>query len=312
MSDNQVTAKRVEDALRAVTTWKTECESSWASERQQVEHEIDSLTQAVDNLTKQIEALGIVKAEVTAKSESLGDQVIARSYAAIFEVLNQQSQAILDRSGKVAEAETARSGALEAAAQDPAVAPLIQEYKQYQNQVEPTLSSLPESYRDVLVKHNEQILGQLRSHLGHALTGPIQLDASEIAVDVVYSVDSPADESGLVMLVLPVAGSVRAQWGQPNQALHVWLAVRALEGLYIALKSEGKDSAMAMLGGHQGQLVVEVEVDLSAPQLFAQKLHDALASAFANAPELTAARVTASPQFVDLDYLLPPEEDGDR
>src|SRR5690606_11645553 len=126
------------------------------------------------------------------------------AHEAIFAALERQAEQVVERAARVAEAESARAAALEEVMKDSTSAPLLEEFEQFRDHVEPTLSALPESYRSALLQHHEQVVARLREHIARAGGGPVVLEAEVVGLDLVYAVDAPDGPAELLMVVLPL------------------------------------------------------------------------------------------------------------
>lgn len=297
-------------ALESVSRWRIDTEARHKAELEEVDQEVQSLEQSIQNLQQQLEALQKFRGELVERSTRIDEEETQRTYAAIFGALGHQVEDLQARAAKVAEAEAAGAAALADAMKDSATAPLLKEYEQFKTQIEPTLSSLPESYRSVILQHHEGVVAKLREHLAQAGTAPVQVEGDPVSVDLVFAVDAPEGAVELVMLVLPVQEETYTGWHARGEDLQTWFAARVVQALYQAAATLGQPAAQAMFGGHQGLLAIEMEIGGGNPEEVAETLEAAFAAAVA-APELQAAGVTVQPRRVSVDHLLPPEEDED-
>lgn len=293
-------------ALQEVGRWRTEELARHQAELSEVDQEVSSLQAAVANLQQQLEALSRFRGELVGKGGKVDAQVTERSYSAVFASLQGQAGALAERTGLVRQAEGDRRAAIAAAMNDSAISALLQEYSQFKT-VEPTLAALPESYRTAIVAHNSTVRERLKSALGNLNRGPVEVDAAEHTVEVVYAVDAPEGNPELLVVVLPLPEEVHSDWANRNEDLQTWVAARVVQAVYQACRLAGLPAAQALYGGHQEMLAVEVDVvgaRADLPDLLARTLGQVLS----DAPELAAAKVRVVGQPVAIDYLLPPEE----
>jgi len=311
MGTSNGTWRSVADALGEVSSWRSESEAGHRKKIDEAEQEIESLKAAVANLQQQLEALDKYRDGLVADTDQFAADEVAKSYEAIFSTLAEQSKGAVARAAQVAESERARADALSEALGSSEVAPLLAEYEQFKSTVEPTLAALPDSYRSVILEHHQKIEVRLREHLASVASGPVEVDAEPLDLDVVVAVDAPEGAAELLMMVLPVDEAVHANWVEREDDLQTRLAARAVQGLYTACHAMGMDGVQAMFGGHQGLLAVELEVpEVDADELQA-KLDQALGDCLSQAPELVEAKVGAKACYVSVDHLLPPEDDDE-
>ena len=295
------------DALAEVLKWEADEQTRQNAELVEVDQEVQSLQTAVANLQQQLEALSKFRGELVAKSEALPDEIVQRSYQAIFAALTAQAELVAQRTAQVNVAEQAKAAAVEAAMGSGEIAALLDEYKQFKTAVEPTLAALPESYRSVMMKHHNDLAEQLKAHVQTAMEGPIDLDVDDLPVEVAFAVDAPEGKPELLIIVIPVSEEVTAEWSTRPQDLQTMICARVMQALYETVKGSGPAGVEAVTGGHRGMLAVEVDL-LGAADDFAQKLIAAIAEVDKNATELNAAGVSLEARQVVIDYLLPPED----
>lgn len=304
------TVRTVADALGDVERWKADEQARHAAELVEVDQEIGNLTTAIGNLQQQLEALRKFKEELQGKQQALGGQEIARAHESLFKALQAQSQALVEREAIVAERDKARRADLEASLSGTEIGPLLEEYKQFKTTVEPTLGALPESYRSVILQHHRTLAARLESHVRKAISEPVQVEAAPLEVELVFAVDAPEGKPELLILVLPVTDQVQSGWVDREDSLQLWLAARVVQGVYEAAAKTGFVAAQAMSGGHLGLLALEL--DLSAAlngAAFVDAVQAVISERLAGAPELAGARVAVRARKVDVDYVLPPEDD---
>jgi len=295
--------------METVAKWRAEQESKVQTEIAEVDQEIGSLTTAISNLQQQMEGLAKFRGELLAKQSSVGDGEGAQIYGGIFGALTSQAATLAERGATVLAAENARRATIAAAISDPETKALMDEYEQFKTTVEPTLAGLPASYRGVIEQHHVGVTEKLKARLADADTGPASVEGDSITIDVVFGVDAPEGQAEIIMVVLPVADSVKMDWSNRQDDLQTALAARAMQAVYQACKSIGFPTAQAMYGGHQGLLAVELELPGGDPGPIQSALQTALDQILGDAPELNAAKVQAKGHYSLVDNLLPPEED---
>ncbi|MBT3221321.1 MAG: hypothetical protein HN348_19740 [Proteobacteria bacterium] len=303
---NQPTS--VEVALRDVRVWKTEQARRQSAELAEVDQEVENLKTAVDNLKQQLAALGKFRSELVGKSATLDAKEIERSYSSVFETLSLQRQALEVRGAELLAA--ADEVSAHAAAAHAGIAALLAEYEQFKREVEPSITTLPESYRQVLLDHHESVLAQLQEHLESVVT-ITELDSPVLRIDVVYSVDAPDGEPDLLIMVLPVAEEAYSEWASREEDLQTWLAVRVVQAVFEACREAKLPGVQAIFGGHQGLLAVEAELD-GADSSVAATIARNMARILGSAPELKGARLEVVGCPGPIDFLLPEEDNDDE
>jgi hypothetical protein len=306
------TARTVAAALAEVTRWRADEEARAKAEKVEVEQEIRNLQTAIQNLQSQLDALHKFGAELDAKKAVLTGQELERGHAAVLAALQGQAKQVGLRDQEVGRAIGAREAALSERMRQPDLAATTEEYRQFKATVEPTLGALPESYRKVILGHHETVVARLREQLVQADAAPLTMAGEPVEAEVVWAVDAPEGAPELLVCILPASEQTHSHWSDQDEGVQLWLAARTVQALYEAGAATGFDRLNAMAGGHEGLLVIECDVtgaDTKFVDAFATRLSELLASA----PELSGAKVKASPVRVEMDVLLPPqgEEDGD-
>ncbi len=310
MESTTGTPPTVAGGLEEVAQWRAGAQTKQQTELAEVDKEVESLQQAVNNLQQQLQALARFREELLQKAGLIDQEETQRSYEAIFGALTQQSALLTERAQLVGEAEAARQAAMsDLLKQNDDIAALLSEYEQFKSKVEPTLAALPDSYRSVIEAHHATVVARLREHIGVAGSGPAELEAEGLDVDVVYAIDAPDGQAELLMLVLPVQDVVHTGWLQREDDLQLRLAARVVQGLYTACHAQGMAGVQAMAGGHQGLLALEMELPEGISRdAMAHSLAESFASTTEGVAELEAARVNVRVVPVSVDHLLPPED----
>jgi hypothetical protein len=302
----QSPAKTVGEALEAVESWRSEEDARRIGELGEVAQEIQSLEAAMENLRQQLEALHTFQTELEAKGSEIAAQVDQRTYQGIFEVLQMQAAAVEQREREGLEAAKARSERLPELIAERGLADVLKEYEQFKTAVEPTLKHLPESYKAAMLDVHHSQEAKLRAAIAE-LGGAPDLPADELAIDLVYAIDAPEGAPELLVVVVPVADSVQSGWVDREGGLQTMLAARVAEAIYRAAADAAFMGAQALSGGHLGLLAVELEL-VGADASLADNIRSRIASV-PDAPELKAAKVSLTVREIDMDHLLPPEDE---
>lgn len=301
----------VAHALDAVNRWKSEEESRFNSELAEVDQEVASLRTAIENLNQQLEALGRFRGDLLGKVEGLATEVGKKSYDAVFAVLAGQLDAIGGRSAELAEVEAQDDASVLATLSDPGLNNLIAEYEQFRTVVEPTLQTMPPTYRAAMEKLRDTQRDQLAERLGALESAPPASSGAAVDLEVLVAVDAPDGAAEVLMLVVPVSEEVYSGWEDRAEDLQTRIAARVLQGVYKAGASLGQPALQAVFGGHQGVLALEVELAGGEPDRVAETVRGHVEAALKAGAEIGAARVIPRVSIVDVDHLLPPEEAAD-
>ncbi|MFT6161040.1 MAG: hypothetical protein ACJAZO_002940 [Myxococcota bacterium] len=300
--------RSVADALAGVAQWRTDEEARHGTELAEVDQEVASLQTGIENLKQQLEALGRFRTELLGKVDSIEEEVAGRNYNAVFDVLGDQLVGLSSRAGGLLQKERVRDAQLAETLDDPVVANLLAEYQQFKEVVEPTLASIPATYRTVMEETGRKQRQDLESRLAHVGTEPIEYEGEPLPLDVLVAVDAPDGQSEVLMLVMPVADAVHGDWRSRDEDLQTRLAACIMQGAFATAAEMGLGGNQAVFGGHRGQLAVELELAGGDPAAIAESFRSSIQETLAASPELIAAKVAATVRVIEVDHLLPPEE----
>jgi hypothetical protein len=299
----------ISDVVAEVTQWKADEETRQNAEVVEVDQEVENLRSALTNLQQQLEALAKFREELVQKQTQLASEETRRAYDAIFAALSNKKGRVAQHAEKVSAAHAARAAAIEEAMSADDVAPLVEEFEQFKTAVEPTLDSLPESYRSVMLEHHKSLSEKVQAHRDAAMAIPLELEVEPMSVDVAFAVDSPDGKPELLIAVLPVSEEASAEEQAEGEGdLQSWISNRVVQAIYETIHKFGPSGAEVVSGGHQGLLAIEVDL-LGGPHDFSEKLLVELRAVSAGASELQAASVSLVGCEVSADFILPPEED---
>lgn len=287
-------------ALQAVEAQRASAQAEAEARLAEFDAEISRLQRNIENLQAQIATLREARAQ--AHDQAQADPAWqAEASRRIFGALRAQAGALAERTVAWVEATRALEARRAEALRSSEAAPLLEEYEQFRRDVEPTLASLPASYRSVLQAHHDQIKARLQVHLD-AVGGHPEVDAPPLRLDVVF-----ASDDDIVMLLTPVAEEVHGRWNERDADLQTRVAATVVEGLYTALRGTAAEAAEAAFGGHEGLLAMEVELD---PPLsgVGERLRAAVIQAFDAAADIAGSRVELNLVEVPVDLLLPDDE----
>lgn len=303
--------RSVAEALAEVAQWRTDEEARHGTELAEVDQEVASLQTGIENLKQQLEALGRFRTELLGKVDSIEQEVAGRNYNAVFEVLGGQLTTLDSRSSELLQQERVRDAQLAETLDDPAVVNLLTEYKQFKETVEPTLASIPPTYRAAMEETGRKQREELERRLADVGTEPIEHSGDALALDVLVAVDAPDGQAEVLMLVMPVSDAVHADWKSRSEDLQTRLAARIMQGVFATAGEMGLGGNQGVFGGHKGQLAVELELAGGDPVAIAESFRASIQETLAAAPELVAAKVAPTVRVIEVDHLLPPEAPAD-
>lgn len=292
-------------ALEQVTAWKTAQLDENQTKIREVDAELEKIRSTLANLQEQLTSLETVRAQLEAVD--LRDAATKRAYNAIFEAMAAIQAPVGERVAATSAARDAQRQAVFSALETGELSPLVEEYKQFKEQVQPTLAALPESYRAAISQHHESVSEKIRDHLTAQLAAPPAVDGDPLAIEMVYGIDAPEGRPEVLICVLPIPDVTFTEWATREADLATHIGARVAQALYETTKRTGPAGAQAIRGGHQGLLAMEVDLE-GASEDFPKVFADTLGVVLGSAPELAAAKVQLTARQVDFDYLLPPEE----
>lgn len=295
----------VGQALEQVVSWKQAQLDENQTKIGEVDAELEKIRATLANLQEQLTSLETVRGQLEAVD--LSESLVRRSYNAIFEALASQKTPLEARSAAALAAETTRRESVFAELEKGDLAPLVEEFKQFKEKVEPTLAALPESYRAAISQHHIGVCEKISAHLAANVGTPVAVDGDPLTLEMVYAIDAPDGKPEVLICVLPLPDASFTEWSERPTDLTTQLGARVAQAIYETTKRTGPNGAQAICGGHQGLLAMEVDLE-GASNDFEKIFEDTLAVVFKSAPELTAAKVTLNAKLVDFDFLLPPEE----
>jgi hypothetical protein len=272
-----------------------------APRRAELERQRDILRTAIADLSGRLEA---VERELSVPEPEPPPP-------SVVDTLTTYAAALAERAAVAASAASAARDRLRSSlAADPRTSGLLAEYEQFETAMRPALANLPEGYRSALLAHHETVTRQLSARVAAAARAPVPLDAEPLLIEVVYAIDAPDGPPELLVAVVPVHEGVAQGDGDKPEGLCTWVAARVVQGLYEALAASGLPGAEVASGGHQGLLALEVDVQGASDDL-PTLVEERLSVALSGAGEVSAARVEVALRRIDIDTLIPPEEDGD-
>jgi hypothetical protein len=305
--DGNDQVQSVTDALDAIERWAEDERAKMSSEIAEVDNEMAQLDAAILNLKQQHEALARLREDIVEKSG--GSAAIAEKYyESIFTALVSQAHAANRRAELVQAAEAGQKAALALAMNTPEIAALQAECEQFRSTIEPTLDSLPESYRGVLMSHHATVEAKLAEHMAKLEVGPVEVEGDILSLNLVYAVDPSVGEPEILTVVFPVEETVYVEWEDRPETILTRLATSVVQAIYQVCQDGGLSEPEGAFGGHQGLLAMEVDV-LGASDGVVERLAEAVATSVGIDPGFSGAKIRLDAIRVEMDHLLPREED---
>lgn len=304
------TVRSVADALEDAARWRADEDSRHKAQMVEVEQQLVELRQAIAGLQDKLDALVQFRDGLAEKaSTSTGE--IQRAHDGLFAALEEQCDALEARTAELRRAEAKRLEMLETVLESSDLAGQLQEYRQFKATVEPTLASMPESFRSVVLAHRDKVASALEARVAELMADPVHAQGEKLSLEVAYAVDAPDDQPELVVVVTPISASTHEGWRDREEDLQTRLAARVVQAVYEACHEVGLETVQVAGGGHRGLLAIEADV-VGAPARLAEVLGERLNKAFRGALELTAGKVQVTPRQVDADHVFGPMEEDDE
>lgn len=300
--------RSVADALSEVERMREQALTQHKAQLTAFDEEVERLQASIDNLQAQLEAVKASRAQADAAFQERGGGSHAEAYHLIFAALRRQSSMLAERNMAWTEAQRARDAKLAEALAAEGLEQALQDYQAIERNPE-TLNALPASYRDAAVAAHEANGQRLRARLAELIVEP-SVDAPDLSADVVLAVDGDP-EGGVAMVVVPVPEEVHGAWESRDADLLTEIAGRVVQGLYTSIRGTSFEAAQAAFGGHQGLLALEIELPPGAADGFGERLQAALQQVCSDAESLAGAKVTLGFSRVEVDRLLPPEDESE-
>jgi hypothetical protein len=291
--------------LGKVRAWRDQSADEHKRQLLEVDGEIVKIKQAVEELQRQLTALDGFREELASQRAELEREHAQRAHDEMFRLLQKQAKALASRATDAQNAAKTRESVIEACIQQSDMGKVLEEHAQFRSGL-PQLQQLPASYRDALVAHHTAQAGRIKTFVQQADPGPPQLDAPELCLDVIYTVDAVEDEPALISIVMPIVEAAHTEWRDRDEDLQLQMAARVVQAVYTAAHELGMTRSHAMYGGHRGLLAVELELGGDHGTSLGPRLERALTDILGQAPELGLVSVTPRVQHVPVDYLLPP------
>lgn len=291
------------DVLQDVTAWRSDADAQHQAKLAEVDDELAKLRAAMEDIQRQLTALGDFRGSLEDRSAALRDEQARRAHEGIFAALRTHADALAVRAREAVACDDGRKAEIRRRIDASPLRDALAEFTQFHANVA-SLATLPASYRDALLLHHGAQEASVRAFIEQNDPGPTPLASAPLAVDVVITIDASDGQPELVSVVLPLGEDLLHGWRDASDTLSVHLACKVIEGLYRHAHAKGITRAHALSGGHRGLMAVELELG-AADASTGDEVTAAIERALGSSALLRAAQVQVRVHRVPTDYLMP-------
>lgn len=302
----------IDEAMKRVAKESRDAAGERSYRVSRIENEVEALRRAQTNIDAQIGALELHRQELL--RQQTADQGVIREQGqrAIFEALLGQQVVLQERAKTASLLSEERQQVILEEWKSSTLAGEYEEYRQFKEEIEPVLNTLPASYRSVVIRHHQEVTGRLREQYSRQISRPVEVPGERLGFDIVMSLDVYESNRAALIIVLPVGGAWASEWEHRDEDLECSLAYRVIQGVFTAVKGSAMQAGQLVVGQHLGLMVLEVDLVLSeVPDELGQRFTWAIEAAIESAGELRGSHVTGKVTFVDVDTLLPDTPDSE-
>ncbi|MCP4919874.1 MAG: hypothetical protein GY913_23475 [Proteobacteria bacterium] len=308
---SEAVAPRLIASLEEITHWREGAEKEARQQLEEVDVEEARLKKAIEDLQTQIVGLDTLRGEVRARVDELDDQEIAKSYQAVVDSLDADSELLDGRSALVAERRAELRDKAEKLLADPELASAIDEFERFR-EMETGLSSLPASYRKAILDHHQAVKRRLTLVFETLEGAPEPLDAPTAGIAIVASVDPSEGPPESLVMVLPVDAGLYDNWADAGESVSATLAYRMVAAAATLAERAGVPGAPIAYRSFEGKLTIQVWFGDSDPEGDLKELAAGILDEVRfSATELSTAATELYTLWLPPDVLNPPEEEDD-
>lgn len=257
---NQATVPNVPQlvvSLEMVKLWREETEAELNRQVKEIDEEEERLNASIAELQRQLKAVSALREETQARFSDLNEDQIARTRDAVLSGLKAEGPLLEERAALWRAAVSDQEAALDRLLQDPTVAGLVEEYKQFA-EIEPTLEMLPAGYRKALLSHHEEVKAQLKPFIEAAQSAPPVLSVEESGFTLIASLDPEEGTPEALAVIVPVPFETWSRWSERAEDLHALIGYRVVGALGTMLAEIGASEAPLQYAPYEGKLAVQV------------------------------------------------------
>ena len=309
---SEAVAPRLIASLEEITRWREDAEAQARQQLEEVDAEEQRLNRAIEDLQSQIAGLEALRGEVRGRVDALDSQEIARSYQAVVDSLDADTDLLDMRSSLVDEVRAAQRAKAEELLADPELASAIDEFERFR-EMESGLSSLPASYRKAILDHHQAVKRRLTPVFETLEGAPEPLDQPTAGIAIIASVDPSDGPPESLVLVLPVDAGIYDSWGEAQDSVSATLAFRMVAAAATLAERAGVPGAPIAYRSFEGKLTIQVWFGDQAPEGDLKELAAGLLDEVRfSAEEMGTAAIELYTLWLPPDVLNPPEDDDDE
>lgn len=300
-------------SLEAVAQWREETETEVTRQIKEIDEEEERLNANIAELQRQLKAVAALREEMQVRLAELDDEQLSRTRDAVLTGLEFETPLLADRAHAWAEACIARTEDLDRLVEDPKIAALLEEYRQFA-EVEPTLDLLPAGYRRALLAHHEDVKSQLAPVMAAAQADPDPLDLETAGFTIIASLDPPEGPPEALAVIVPVPYDTYTRWSEESEDLHSLIAYRVVGALSALLAEVGAADAPMQYAPYEDKLAIQVWLGDSEVKGDVRSTLEALIERLKDdASELRVTRLEPFVVWLPPDAIIPEEgEEGEE
>ncbi len=301
-------------SLEMVDRWREETESDIKRELLEIDEQEEQLNAKIAELQRQLKAVSALREEMQSRLGELDEDQINRTRDAVLSGLETEAPLLQERALLWRSAVSDQEAAMDRLLQDPTVAGLVEEYKQFA-EIEPTLEMLPAGYRKALTAHHEEVKAQLKPYIEAAQSAPPVLDVEDAGFTLIASLDPQEGAPEALAVIVPVPFETWSRWTERSEDLHALIGYRIVGALATMLAEIGASEAPLQYAPYEGKLAIQVWLGESEVQGdLKQSLERQVSRLKSQAAELRVTRLEPYLVWLAPDAIIPEEveEDDDQ
>jgi hypothetical protein len=298
-------------SLEMVERWREETEADLNRQIREIDDETDQINAKIAELQRQITAISALREETQSRLGGLDDEQISRTRDTVLSGLETEGPLLDERAALWRAAVSDQEAAMDRLLQDPSVASLVEEYKQFA-ELEPTLDMLPAGYRKALLAHHEEVKAQLKPFIEAAQASPPTLDVADQGFTLIASLDPQEGTPEALAVIVPVPFETYSRWSERSEDLHALIAYRVVGALASLLSEVGASEAPLQYAPYEDKLAIQVWLGDSEVQGdIKTALERQVSRLKASSTELQVCRLDPYLVWLSPDAIIPEEGDED-
>lgn len=298
-------------SLEMVERWREETEGDLNRQIREIDDETDQINAKIAELQRQITAISALREEMQGRLSGLDDEQISRTRDTVLSGLETEGPLLDERAALWRAAVSDQEAALDRLLQDPAVAGLVEEYKQF-GELEPTLDMLPAGYRKALLAHHEEVKAQLKPFIESAAASPPPLSVPEQGFTLIASLDPQEGAPEALAVIVPVPFETYSRWSERSEDLHALISYRVVGALSAMLAEVGASEAPLQYAPYEDKLAIQVWLGDSEVQGDVKSaLERQIGKLKAGSTEIQVCRLDPYLVWLSPDAIIPEENDDE-